>query len=663
MDNAGLASLFAGSLLIAFFPPFSFAQATASATQASSNVISIHNGFVYAPAAISFVVDDQKAFVLDVGCVSGGKEYFVGSTWSGSGVRPGMAAPDDSFHELEFPLPDAEVLWKWGRVGNAAVGSLSTDHPTVIKLRLIPKTWPDFTIESQTVRDGLAAEATLKNGQKVSWSLKTDASELSRSADTITLSLDPAHPVHLVAGIGDLPKIADVEKILSGSELAYRNRRPSAAGSKGDFVGAIADNVNNSRIYSSDNKLLAHSVGRHWAKGVNQAPYFCWDSFFTALLASLDDPATARNTVRAVLDCATPQGFVPNFGHWDFKGQPASWDRSQPPVGALCVWKMNQRWPDKAFLGEVYPKLVKWHEWWPKERDGLHDGLLEWGGDGLQGALWETGWDDTPHFQGAKMAGKTMNAYAVDLNSLWSMDAEYLALIADAIGKKEDAATFREEHQQMNRRINETLWNDKLGIYCSRLWGENGKPGEFLTRWTPMNFYPLLCGAPDAERASRMLKVMADPNLFWGKWKLPTLAYNDPAYPGQQYWHGNIWGPVNYLVFQGMKRYASPQMQDELARSSVDLFMKNWTANGACGENYMSTDGTQAQKSSDRNYSWGALLCLIGLENIVDQTNDGKIVTKAPPDQGVTLHNIPLGGKLYSVKQGHGKTTLEREPQ
>ncbi len=54
----------------------------------------------------------------------------------------------------------------------------------------------------------------------------------------------------------------------------------------------------------------------------------------------------------------------------------------------MAVWKMHQRWPDMAFLAEVYPKLAQWHDWWPTARDGNKNGLLEWGsnGGGFQGA-------------------------------------------------------------------------------------------------------------------------------------------------------------------------------------------------------------------------------------------------------------------------------------
>jgi glycogen debranching enzyme len=387
----------------------------------------------------------------------------------------------------------------------------------------------------------------------------------------------------------------------------------------------------------------------------NTTPYFCWDSFFNGLLASIDNPESAKDTVRAILAGQSADGLVPNFTHWAFDGGGTSTDRSQPPVGSMCIWKMHLRHPDPDFLREVYPKLVKWHAWWLKARNPKKDGLLCWGTnldkmDGplgtLQGALWETGWDDTPHFRdvpGVKMVGHTMNVYAVDLCSLWAMDAHYLALMADALGNKDDAEKFRQDEKEMNERINSKLWNEELGIYCSRFWNnDDGTPGKFLTRITPMNFYPLICGAPTPDRAKRVLAVMTDPQQFWGEWILPTVSKKDPLYFEQRYWHGTIWGPVNYLVYQGVKRYAPPEVQAEYAQKSVHLFMNNWLGTGQCGENFLSLNG---RVGGNPNYTWGSLLCLIGVESVIDIDEKGKVIEGPGYNEPVTLENIPVNGK------------------
>jgi len=193
----------------------------------------------------------------------------------------------------------------------------------------------------------------------------------------------------------------------------------------------------------------------------------------------------------------------------------------------------------------------------------------------------------------------------------------------------------------MNRRINAKLWNRKLGIYCSRFWdGTDGKPGAFLTRLSPANFYPLISGAPDRARAKRVLEVMADPGQFGGEWILPSVSRRDPLFLQQTYWHGTVWGPVNYLVFQGVKHYASRDFQALFAQKCVHLFMDNWLANGQCGEDYFSISGGVA---GDPHHTWGALLCLIGAESVLDIGDDG--IPKAGPgyNEPVELWNMPVG--------------------
>lgn len=261
---------------------------------------------------------------------------------------------------------------------------------------------------------------------------------------------------------------------------------------------------------------------------------------------------------------------------------------------------------------------------------------------GEQGARWETGWDDTVHYDGSHMVGATLDAYAVDLNSMWAMDAEYLAAIAEKLGLHDDAKALTAERAHTIQLINDKLWNPDLGIYCSRLWD-----GKFLTRLTPMNFYPLLAGAADAARAHQVLAVMKDPARFWGTWVLPTVPYNDPVWPQQDYWRGKVWAPVNYLVMQGLERYADPATLGEFAAKSVRLFMQNWTAKGVCGENYLSSTGAQ---SSDPHYTWGSLLCLVGIESLCRIDINGEVVLDGAQNLNVTIQNFPIAGKLYTIQ-------------
>lgn len=501
-----------------------FERTAAARSENHANATRIGNFYYKAPNGVAFIWGDAAAFVIN----------------PGGSYNAGTVAPDDSFHKIIFSPEKASahlrrVEFTWSRMGDAIVGRLIASDPGDISFSL-NENWPGFSSEFSADDNGVTGVATLSAERKVTWKLKASPRVKSADATQFTVPLEgPENPTYLVAGFGELPAFDGIDAHLAKAEKAYEERRPKAEGPSGDILAAIADNLNNSRIYSNDNNRVAISVSRTFGvRGPNTCPYFCWDSFFSGLLASLDNPEMGRETVRAILSYQSAEGLVPNFAHWNDGG--ISRDRSQPPVGSLCIWRMHQYWPDVDFLREVYPKLTLWHGWWLKERNAKNDGLLQWGSStGEMGAAQdETGWDDTPQFEGVagvKMVGDTMNCYAVDLCSLWAMDAHYLALIADAIGKPDDAKRYRKDAEDMNARINARLWNKALGIYCSRFWDkDDGTPGDFLTRITPANFYPLICGAADAARAKKVLAAMTDPEQFWGEWILPTVSRRDPLF-------------------------------------------------------------------------------------------------------------------------------------
>ena len=769
--------------------------------------VKVGNYFVSAPQGIAIIVDDAAAFVMDPVC----DEENMKSRYSESDpalTPPGVSSPDFTFSRVTCHHDGASIRFTWGRSGNAGVvGMLETDRKVSLTLRLPGRTWPHFHTAYTATSDGLTGYGVEAVGKFVPFAFRSNPAPAFIRANTtfhaeIVFNLDPRVPTHFVAGVGSLPALDSVAPTLAAAEKRYASLRISAEGDWGDFLGAIADNLNNARLYSSDNKRVAHAIGRGWwmGKDPDLSPYFVWDYFFDGLLSSLEDPANGRNTVRAVLSFQTPDGRVPSFSHWG--GEDDTYNtlhRSMPPIGSLAVWRMHEHHPDAAFLSEVYPRLVRWHEWWMKARDGNHNGLLEWGSEQhyWQGAQFETGWDDNVAFENTMLVGNTMNADAVDLSSLWSIDAEFLARIAKALGKVDDALRFESERDRMNKRINHRLWNDEMGIYCSRFWevpsvpgatidpqsvfksgfelhfysdpsllnevaqvheqklafdwGESspaenvpalswsarvsaeftapesgtyrvavggdeyvrisiggkpvtnlmvdnreqrvtdwraesgktypidieyhrkpggkselhlnvyqlepGKPGsDWITRLTPMNFYPLSAGAADRVRAERTLSWMYREDKFWLPWILPTVTKDDPVWHEQVYWHGHIWAPANYIVWLGMQKYADGEHKAEFARRSVSLFMRNWNERRVNCENYNSTDGTCGDEP---HYSWGALLNLIGLEELASSGPDFQPVTTkhASLKEHIILHNVPFGGQLFTVEARDGIVT------
>ena len=482
------------------------------------NQMLVGNICATSPMGMAVVYENSAAFVIE-------------PQWSeqpedDAHVSPGINAPDASYLERTFTHEGAAVTVRWGRSGEKAImAEIVTDSPTTLVL-FVKQGWTSFPGVWKATENGVDGLLADRRGGYVSVSVHTSPAPKEVMGDHngdagITLELAPDAPVYLAAGVGDLPAFAGIGSALDKAAAAYEDGRFKSEGDWGGFAQGIADSMNYARTYSSFDNHRAHIVGRGWwiYKHANHnpdfGPYFGWDQFFNGHLACFEDPEGARETIRAHLAYQLPEGYIANCSHWDLPQRGSrvfvTADRSQPPVGAMCIWKMHERWPDTDFLAEVYPDLVRWSTWWHDARDGNGNGLLEWG-DGLGDyslARLETGWDDTPHFDGVDMDGTQMTADAVDLNALWSLDVMYLAKIAAALGKDDQARKHREDHLAMNDLINKHLWNEELGIYCSRNWKDtpDAKP-SFLTRLTPANFYPLACGAADKDRAARMLEEM-----------------------------------------------------------------------------------------------------------------------------------------------------------
>jgi putative isomerase len=196
----------------------------------------------------------------------------------------------------------------------------------------------------------------------------------------------------------------------------------------------------------------------------------------------------------------------------------------------------------------------------------------------------------------------------VGLMSMYIADCDALATMADLLGRSAEAKELHERSTRYRAKL-ATLWDEGSGIFLN----SNLHTGRFSARLSPTNFYPLLARAATPAQADIMIKKhLLNPQEFWGEWVIPAIARNDPAFGDQNYWRGRIWGPMNYLVYLGLRNYDVPEVRLDLAQKSSNLFLKEWAGSGHVHENYNAVTGTGDDvTSSDRFYHWGALLGLI----------------------------------------------------
>ncbi len=453
----------------------------------------------------------------------------------------------------------------------------------------------------------------------------------------------------------------------STPDTTVAHRSVIGGGALADAPAAMISAVTWNTLYDARRQLVSSPVSRDWCRDWRGVLVFCWDTYLVAGMISYESPALARLNFETVTAAIDELGFVPNY--YMAHGA-ASRDRSMPPLGAYMIWKTQAAAPDRRWLATIYPRLCRWHAFWMRRRR-TPSGLLVWGSDPVayefpqlvpyngkvqftrQAAIYESGADNSPMFDevGFDERRHTLQLDDVGLSSYYALDCEALARIATAVGRPADAPRFRREYARVAARINESLWDESHGIYCNRHWD-----GRYSTRWSPTSFFPLLAGVAPPDRAERMVREhLLNEREFWGRYVIPSVARTDPAFKDNDYWRGRIWGPLNFLVAEGLRRYRFDDVAGELARKSLDLFMRNWRADGGVYENYNADTGAGGDVwNAARLYHWGGLLAFIAVQELVDVEPAGylRFGSLHFPDAGV--RNVHIGNHCYDVALDQG---------
>lgn len=370
-------------------------------------------------------------------------------------------------------------------------------------------------------------------------------------------------------------------------------------------------------IYEPSRNRVISPVSRYWNAEMHGGwVLFVWDTYFAGSMASATSRELAYANTVEITRQILPEGYIGIMNCPIWKGT----DRSQPPVGSLSVMGLYNKYREKWLLAEVFDDLLTWNRWWPEHR-GIGEGLLAWGyneGFTSENPNYESGLDNSPLYDDVPFNRETllMELADVGLISLYAADCRFLADAAGILGREKEKKELLQRAVIYEKGL-QTLWHEKKGIYLNR----NMITGEFSHRLAPTLLYPLLTEAPDEEQANRLVSEhLMNSEEFYGRFMIPSISRNDRAYGDQDYWRGRIWGPMNWLVYLGLKKRGFQREALLISDKSRELFLREWMEKGHVHENYNGETGTGCGASDDGNrggsdpfYHWGALLALIPL--------------------------------------------------
>lgn len=398
-----------------------------------------------------------------------------------------------------------------------------------------------------------------------------------------------------------------------------------------------------------------------------------WDSFFAAIGQRHYDVERAKDEARSPFRAQWKNGMLPHIIFGGAKGYhagPEMWhcERSkdapdnvktsgvtQPPVAAEAVVRVGEKLDVTArheWYSEMYPKLLKYHQWFYRERNPRGDGLP------VIVLSWETGMDNTPPWMAVMhdcalslraQLVKQMNFTSVmerfrkdtlivptderistiDLYAVYDLikslrNAKYdnaklmkthklrivdvtfsciliranqlLKQIADDIG--ETLPSDITHAMRVAPHALETLWDDDTQQYYNR----NEVTGELIKIPTISTFLPLYAEVLPTERVDMLLGQLNDPDAFNAAFPIPSTPLNSPYFRPNRYWQGPTWINMNWLIIDGLQRNGRIKEAEQLRKQTVELVRQ-----GGMYEYFSPIDGS---KAGAPNFNWTAALTL-----------------------------------------------------
>lgn len=328
-----------------------------------------------------------------------------------------------------------------------------------------------------------------------------------------------------------------------------------------------------------------------------------------------------------------------------------------PPLYTWAEWENYLVTGDDSRFEKIIPVLEKYGEFIDKNRIGYDTPHKLYWSNGQA-----SGMDNTPRDVGRPEPGDGWDYNSaidhmgwIDLSSQMVMYYHYLSLMCDRVGEKSKAKKYSSKAENIKKLINQWMWDETSGLYY------DVDTQGVRTRWiTAATFWPLLAGVSDSIQSNKLVDNLLDPNLFWRRTPVPSLAYGQEYYcDSGRYWQGGTWAPLNYMIVQGLVKNGYEKDALDLTYKYLDAIWRVFLDTGYFWEVYsaeMYIPSTQASGvlMCKKNYmGWTALAPIsMMIENVIGLRCDAehnRIVWNITQQCEHGMKNFHFNGKTIDL--------------
>lgn len=358
------------------------------------------------------------------------------------------------------------------------------------------------------------------------------------------------------------------------------------------------------------NQLFAPEPGlpHVWLSGAGQHYFgqWIWDTMFMIdLLATMDVDSLIREDIlenywtyidgkhfpedQPYRDGMIPCMIMPAGGFRAPLDTQFAAGYSQIPIIAWGVRNVLMNSNDTLLLGRSLDYLHKFQTWYSTERDVNENGLIEFGvypcpcfkakfrnvlkyGD-VQCAKFET-FDMHAPMDSMRLTPHPVRGGGAYYGDVEGVEQTCFLIMSDRAmaemyalkGDSTMQSIYEGRVAKRVKAVNERMWDPVTKFYYSL----NRDTGEKIMRKTPQAFLTLTAGVATKQRAGDLVVHLLNPDEFWTPTPIPTLSRDDPDYKSNDFWRGDMWPAVNYLVTLGLNKYGYHDLARQLTEKTIE---------------------------------------------------------------------------------------------
>jgi hypothetical protein len=281
-------------------------------------------------------------------------------------------------------------------------------------------------------------------------------------------------------------------------------------------------------------------------------------------------PQFAEGSVQNFIHCQLDSGSFP--GHiWSWRHDDgfyhANWG-----ANALQIYYLHG---DQGFLKAIYPGLVRYAEYFQRERDRENSHLYDVVNQGETGQEFASRYlfvdDAADHWGPIQLKGVDATVYIYELQ-------RSLAEIASLLEMADAARRWSGEAEATRRAVLDLMWDPKQEMFFD----VHPQTRERSTSEPAVCFYPFMTDIVGAEHLGAIRNRLLNPEKFWTKWPVPTSAIDDTYFDSEAEWKGRrmscpwtgrVWPMTNSHVCEALAR-AALRLDRSLAEPAAGLIRR-----------------------------------------------------------------------------------------